>query len=80
MSGFLSRCFRDGLNYYCNYFGMRISEQFQITLWNLKREQHISLPASAWYPLCPIPKRPFPLAGPVVSAPTVSSHVEFTAA
>ena len=26
---------------------------------------------------CPYPKRPFPLAGPVVAVPTVSSHVEF---
>ena len=29
------------------------------------------------YPICPYPKRPFPLAGPVVAVPTVSSHVEF---
>ena len=38
---------------------MRI-EPFHIPLWNLKREQHISLHASAWYPICPNPKRPFP--------------------
>ena len=36
---------------------MRI-EQFQIPLWNLKREQHISMHASAWYPKCQYPKRP----------------------
>ena len=47
----------DGLN-----SGMRI-KQFQIPLWNLKREQHNSLHASAWYPKAH-PKRPFPLAGP----------------
>ena len=64
-------------------FGMRI-KQFQIPLWNLKREQHDSLHASAWYPICPI--RPIPEtalppgSGPVVPVPTVSSHVEFTSA
>ena len=66
---------------------MRI-KQFQIPLWNLKREQHNSLHASAWYPICPIPetypKRPpspwLAYTRPMVSAPTVSSHVEFTAA
>ena len=49
--------------------GMRI-EPFHIPLWNLKREQHISLHASAWYPIRPIPETALPLA---------SSHVEFTA-
>ena len=43
-------------------------KQFQIPLWNLKREQHNSLHASAWYPICQIPERPFPLAGLVVCA------------
>ena len=43
-------------------------KQFQIPLWNLKREQHNSLHASAWYPICQLPERPFPLAGLVVCA------------
>ena len=31
---------------------MRI-KQFQIPLWNFKREEHNSLHASAWYPIAP---------------------------
>ena len=58
-------------------------KQFQIPLWNLKRmlkrEQHNSLHASAWYPICQIPERPFPLAGLVVlrrqSLHTLSSQL-----
>ena len=53
------------------------SNSFEIPL-NLKREQHISRYASARYPICPIPLPPG--WAPVVALPTVSSHVEFTAA
>ena len=47
---------------------MRI-KQFQIPLWNFKREQHNSLHASAWYPIAP-----------TRTALPASSDSEFTAA